>query len=238
MEGDIFLKPPKEVKTNCIWKLKKHVYGLKQASRKWYERILKELLRLGVVRSKLDEAFFYWHDKGDLCGVIAGHVDDSFWAGTPEFQEKIINPIRKMFNISSDLQDSFKFLGLFVNQTPAGITMNQHAYAKSMKSIGAGKGYKKRLLSESEKEQLRSTIGQLSWLGNQTRPDISSNVCQLSGSYKEATMADILFANKTIKKVVCDDVSLNFPKLNLNELTLEVHSDASYKNWVAPKVVS
>ena len=230
VEGEIFLKPPKEVNTTCVWKLKRHVYGLKQASRKWYERILKELLQLGVLKSKLDEAFFYWHNKGSLSGVIAGHVDDFFWAGTEHFKQQIIDPIRNMFNISSDLQDSFKFLGLFVNQTPGGITVNQHAYAKNIKTINDIKGNKSRLLNEAEKEQLRSVIGQLSWLGNQTRPDISSNVCQLSGAYKEATVSDIVFTNKTIRKTVSDDVSLKFPKLDLKSLKLEVHSDASYNN--------
>lgn len=56
------------------------------------------------------------------------------------------------------------------------------------------------LLSEKEKEQIRLTIDQLSWLGRQTRPDILSNICRLSGAYKEATVADIAYANKTIKK--------------------------------------
>ena len=86
---------------------------------------MKELRNLGVTKSKLDEVFFYWHLNGNLCGIIAGHVDDFFWAGTADFKNQIIDSIRKMFKISSDLQDCFKFLGLYVNQTPSGIKMNQ-----------------------------------------------------------------------------------------------------------------
>ena len=229
--GDIHIRPPKEANTNKLWKLVKHVYGLKQASRKWYEKVLSELLKLGVCKSKLDEAFFYRHEDGVLSGVIAGHVDDFFWAGNEEFRKKIIDPIRKTFKISSDLQDSFRFLGLNVKQYPSHIVMNQETYAKSMKPLEINnKQNKNRILSDEEKDKLRSAIGQLSWLGNQSRPDISANVCQLSGTYKNATVADILFANKTIKKVSCEDLSLYFPKLNLSKLTLEVHSDASYKN--------
>ena len=109
VEGNIYFRPPKEVNTTSVWKLKKYVYGLKQASRKWYEKMLKELRKLGVTKSKLDEAFFYWHLNGKLCGIIAGHVDDFFWAGTADFKNQIIDSIRKMFKISSDLQDCFKF---------------------------------------------------------------------------------------------------------------------------------
>ena len=43
-------------------------------------------------------------------------------------------------------------------------------------------------------------------------------------------VADVAYANKTIKKVVCDNLSINFPILNLNRMTIEVHSDASYNN--------
>lgn len=102
-----------------MWKLKKHVYGLKQASRKWYERILKELLNLGVIKLKLDEAFFYWHLNlnGKLCGIIAGHVDDFFWAGTIDFKVQIIRLYVLCSKFRSDLHDSFKFLGLCETNT-------------------------------------------------------------------------------------------------------------------------
>ena len=166
-----------------------------------------------------------------MSGVIAGHVDDFFWAGNEKFKKKIIDPIRKTFKISSDLQDSFRFLGLNVKQYSSYIELNQETYAKSIKAIDiSNKKNKTRVLSVEEKDRLRSAIGQLSWLGNQSRPDISANVCQLSGAYKDATVSDILLANKTIKKVSADNLSLYFPKLNLSELTIEVHSDASFKN--------
>ena len=42
----------------------------------------------------------------------------------------------------------------------------------------------------------------------------------------------IIFANKTIKKAMVDKLSLKFPKLNLEQLKLEVHSDASYNYTV------
>ena len=231
VEGDIYLRPPKEVNTNKVWKLWKHVYGLKQASRKWYMKLSKELKNLGVKMCTMDEAFFYFHHDGELCGLLAGHVDDFFWCGSDRFKTEVIDKITSRFRISSYLHDSFTFLGLKVHQLPSGVILNQSNYADLIQYLKQNKEAPKHVeLSNDEKDSLRSVIGQLSWIGNQTRPDISSNVCQLSSNLKNATISDITFANKTIRKVRVDKLSLKFPKLNLQNLQLVVHSDASHNN--------
>ena len=231
VEGDIFIKPPKEMNTDKLWKLRKYVYGLKQASRKWYMKISKELKALGVNKSKMDEAFFFWYHEGKLAGLVAAHVDDFFWCGSDQFKSQIIDEITARFRISSDLHDSFTFLGLKVHQLPSGIILNQDNYADKIQYLQQStESVKHAELSDAERDSLRSAIGQLSWIGNQTRPDISSNVCQLSSNLKNATKSDVTFANKTIRKVRVDKLSLKFPKLNLNNLQLVVHSDASHNN--------
>ena len=56
---DVFLKPPAEIyEKGVIWKLKRCIYGLKDAPRAWYERVADELQRLGGTRSMYDEAMF------------------------------------------------------------------------------------------------------------------------------------------------------------------------------------
>ena len=76
--GEIYIKPPKEADTKKLWKLRKHVYGLKQASRKWYNRVSSELEHPGLTKCKMDEALFFWHCENVLKGIVAGHVDDFF----------------------------------------------------------------------------------------------------------------------------------------------------------------
>lgn len=58
-------------------------------------------------------------------------------------------------------------------------------------------GDKNGRLSEKEKAPLRSTIGQLSWIPNQTRLDISYDVCHLS---MEARECDVTYGNKIISE--------------------------------------
>ena len=228
---DIFLLPPKELGNGKLWKLKKYVYGLKQASRKWYTRVLKELSNLGVSRSKYDEALFYYQKDGKLEGLIAAHVDDFFWCGSDLFEKEVISVISSIFKISSIYHDSFTFLGLQVNQTDSGITVSQSIYAEEIEPVEYRKCDRNRKLSDKEKRSLRSVIGQLGWLANQTRPDVSYDVCQLSIAYKDARESDLAYGNKVIRKIKNNEMTLKYPKMNL-EGTMHVHchSDASFNN--------
>ena len=77
--------------------------------------------------------------------------------------------------------DSFTFLGLQVDQKDDGITVSQSIYIEEIEPIDMlMTGNKKRRFEDEEKKSLRSAIGQISWISNQTRPDISFHTCKLS----------------------------------------------------------
>ena len=82
LKRDIFIKPPREAKTENLWKLRKAVYGLNEASRYWFNRVKDELTQLGIIQSKYDEALFYYKNEGKLQGIIPIHVDDFLFGGT------------------------------------------------------------------------------------------------------------------------------------------------------------
>ena len=58
-------------------RLFKSLYGLKQARRRWYQKLVKIMTNLGFVRCEGDQAVFYRRseDKGTLIIVLV-HVDD------------------------------------------------------------------------------------------------------------------------------------------------------------------
>ena len=86
-------------------------------------------------------------------------------------------------------------------------------------------------LSKEEIEQYRALIGQLNWLATQTRPDIAFDVCELSAASNNATIEEILKANKTVRKVKRNRFSLKFCPLECPEqLSVECYSDASFGN--------
>ena len=230
--GDIYLKPPKEANTKKLWKLRKHVYGLKQASRKWYEKVSSELISSGLSKCRMDEALFFYHRENQLKGLVAGHVDDFFWSGTTDLKNNVMDQLMETFRISSDLHDSFNFLGLDISQTDKVVAIDQEIYGEGLEYVPCIDTHDKhRLLTEDEKIPLRSAIGQLCWLANQSRPDIAYDVCQLSVRYRSATVSDILIANKTIKRVKFNNLNLKFPRLiDDGHYILKVYSDSSFNN--------
>ena len=117
LQRDVFVVPPKDVaKVGVLWKLKKPLYGLNDASRLWYVRLITEFEKLGLKRSKLDNAIFYYHDNGRLIGVATTHVDDVVWAGTNYFKNKVIKAVKETFKISRESQLHFIYLGLCLSK--------------------------------------------------------------------------------------------------------------------------
>ena len=140
--------------------------------------------------------------------------------------------MKETFRISSDLHDSFNFLGLDVRRSGSVIEIDQSLYAEGIQYVPCNNMKDRhRVLTENEKIPLRSAIGQLCWLANQTRPDIAYDVCQLSVRYKTAQVLDIINANKTIKKVKCNNLYLRYPVLvDTDKYILKVYSDSSFNN--------
>ena len=64
----VFIRPPKEAFTTALWKMLKAPYGLADAGRHWFLKVLKELLALGLVQCQYDNALFMWYHQGELQG--------------------------------------------------------------------------------------------------------------------------------------------------------------------------
>ena len=54
MERTFYLKPPKECMPSKVWKLNKLVYGLKDATKEWYNTLVGLLEELKGNQSHLD----------------------------------------------------------------------------------------------------------------------------------------------------------------------------------------
>ena len=77
INSKIFLKPPKEAGTDKLWKLLITVYGLCDAPRaSQYLRIKEVLEKSGMLKSKFDDAIFYWLSNGKLEGLLCCYVDN------------------------------------------------------------------------------------------------------------------------------------------------------------------
>ena len=198
IQRKICLKPPKEAAwEGKLWELKKTVYGLGDASRKWYLKVKEELVRAGAEVSKFDEALFFWKQDNCLHGILSTHVDDFLFYGSNNFEDAVINKIRKKFQISKEESETFKYLGLEIEQTEQCIMMHQTKYIEDIEFLEIPKGSRnEELLKAKEFGNLRSLLGQLALVSNQKRPDISFEVCQLSVNLKNPKVKDLVQVNK------------------------------------------
>ena len=134
LEREIFLLPPRDVqKEGLLWKLKKPLYGLNDASRKFWLRVKEVFGKFGLRKLVGDEALYYKHNEnGDLVGIVSTHVDDFSLAGSEEFLSTVTEEIRKTLDISKVENDKFRFTGIDVEHIDDRIEISMDDYAASL----------------------------------------------------------------------------------------------------------
>jgi CxxC motif-containing protein len=102
IDRDVFVRPPRQRRIpGVLWKLKKTVYGLNDASRGFYLSFSQTILDLGCERSRLDPAMFLFFKKGEQeeeirepKGIALTHVDDILHAGESSFNKTVMDPLK------------------------------------------------------------------------------------------------------------------------------------------------
>ena len=122
---DIYMQEPPGYSTEgeFIKHLKKSLYGLKQAGRKWYDTLCCVLTDLGFCVNDADPGVFSVHD-GEHTTILAVHVDDCLITGSSPYL--IIDYKRKLNSCYSltDLGPVHWLLGIKVTQNRDTRTMS------------------------------------------------------------------------------------------------------------------
>jgi hypothetical protein len=119
-----------------LWRMKKAAYGLYDASRRWWMRVMEVMMELGGRTLVGDESLVCFHKDGQLIGLISLHVDDFQGAGMEYFFRSVMDAISQRFKISKREVQSFRFTGVDVNGTENGyVTISQMSYADSLEKI-------------------------------------------------------------------------------------------------------
>ncbi|GJY82770.1 retrovirus-related pol polyprotein from transposon TNT 1-94 [Tanacetum coccineum] len=121
---------------NHVYKLKKVVYRLKQASHTWYDLFLKFLLSQEFSKGTVDPTFFI-RRQGKNILLVQIYVDDIIFASTtPKLCDQFSKIMCSKFKMSMMGKISF-FLELQISQSPRGIFLNQSKYAlESLRKYG------------------------------------------------------------------------------------------------------
>ena len=203
IETELFMKLPAGIElpglsndTHCL-RLKKNLYGQKQAGRVWVKHLQQGLRNLGFTPSAIDECVWYRDDV-----IFTFYVDDGIaWSPNKASVDKFIDEFRnvKMAGAKYDIEDMgdvTDYLGINFSKLPGDrIHLSQpHLIDDIIKEVGV-LPYKPRTtpaLSSSilhrdlDGEEFtyqfdyRSIIGKLNFLEKGTRPDIAYAVHQLA----------------------------------------------------------
>jgi hypothetical protein len=118
-------------KPNHVYNLNKELYGLKQASRAWYERLRDFLLSKGFIMGKIDTTLFTKKISKHLF-VLQIYVDDIIFGSTnQDYCEEFGKMMTNEFEMSM-IEELSYFLGLQIKQLKNGIFVSQDKYIKDM----------------------------------------------------------------------------------------------------------
>ena len=133
---DVFMIPKPDIKEHgIIWRLKKPLYSLDDASRKFWLRVKEVLKDIGLKVLEGDEAFYYLHRKRDLIGAVITHVDDFTQAGTEDFIKKDLETFARELTVSKIERDSFRYTGIDISAVYDGIEIEMEDYVLSLKDV-------------------------------------------------------------------------------------------------------
>ena len=227
IDRTIHVQPPKEYKSDSngshVWKLKKCVYGLVDASRNWFLSVKNELERLKCEQSKLDPALFYWHKDNKLHGLFLMHVDDFLWAGSDRFKQEVIHPLKETFRCGKEMDNNFRYIGLDIEQSEGNIFLHQQEYTEELKQVDTNVNVRNEAYPEA--------VGQLHWIASQSRPDLCFDVLDLATVCDLSDLKLKTKINKVVRKAKNNQYKLIYPSLESSEgLELLLFCDASYAN--------
>jgi hypothetical protein len=201
LEEDIYMRQPPGFfvteNPDCVLKLNKAIYGLKQAGRNWNLELDKTLIDLGFVRSKFSNCLYMFRNVA----FILVYVDDmAIFGKTEAIINQIKNSISSKFDIK-DLGEVKNFLGVqFEYNSNGKIFMHQSKYIKQILTefdflecrnvsvpIDPGTVLCKNqdvnydcLRFVNDEVPYRRIIGILNFIADRTRPDLMFAVRKLS----------------------------------------------------------
>jgi hypothetical protein len=222
LDEEVYIRPPAGVSglaaRNRVLRLRRALYGLRQAGRAWNKRLEAALRDKGFVQSKADPSL--WILLGDAGAVLAMfYVDDGLVAArTAAEADALVELVGSMFTIRA-LGEPDDFLGIQItrDRTARTITIDQERKARALADDAGVSGehlsvpmtpetfanLRAARPGEPMADRLRyqSIIGSLLHLAQCTRPDIALAVGALAAYGSSPTQAHLEAALDVVRYV-------------------------------------
>jgi hypothetical protein len=244
LEEDIFMEIPEgfdEKRYNQlkqVFKLKKSLYGLKQASRVWNLKFTSTITRAGLVQSTADPCIFFKFDSNQkLLAIVGIFVDDCFVAGGDKQIKIISDMLMSNFEMHNLGKMSF-ILGIKIEQNNEFIKLSQNSYITKLVNkfnLADAKIAKTPLPAKfngkvderpfDDTIRYQQLIGSLIYLSNATRPDIAYAVGQLARKMQSPSVDDWQNGKRVIRYL---KGTINLALVYNSKEPIIGYSDSSY----------
>lgn len=197
LDEELYLMQPEgfDDGTNQVCRLKKGLYGLKQASKSWNDKLNKFLEDFGLKRIYSDQCVYFMNADGIII-IIGIYVDDGLLCSNSEDATKrILDYFEKHFEIT--IEEANCFVGLQIERDPLNNTLkiHQRSYLEKVlrkfnmedcKVLSTPMDINAKLTKSTEKSNneknypYKEAVGSLIYLMIGSRPDIAYSVGKLS----------------------------------------------------------
>jgi hypothetical protein len=193
-----------------VLRLRKALYGLRQAPQAWNAKLDSTLKGMGFGQSPHEAAIYRWGNGGNaLLGGV--YVDNLLITGTKDVEVAAFKEEMKTTFQMSDMGLLSFYLGIEVHQGDSGITLRQTAYAKHVVELAgltdcnpALTPMEERLklscdsmTEEVDATQYQRLVGSLRYLTH-TRPDLAFSVGYVSRFMQRPTTEH----QQTVKRII------------------------------------
>ncbi|XP_070043924.1 retrovirus-related Pol polyprotein from transposon RE1 isoform X2 [Nicotiana tomentosiformis] len=244
LHEEVYIEVPKGLMVpngNLVCKLRKSLYGLKQASRQWYDKLTESLHSRGFKHSASDYSLFY-KKQGTSAVFVAVYVDDVIITGTNLEEIKELKAfLHNQFKIK-DLGKLHYFLGLEMLYKADGVLVCQRKFTMDLlkeydcltySPVSSPLDSTIKLRSEdgallSDPGYYRKLVRKLNFLTN-TRLDIAYSVQHLS-QFMQAPREPHLKAAIHVLRYLKKDPTLGIFLSNDPNYTVSAYCDS---DWVA-----
>lgn len=212
LEEEIYMSQPEGFKVGSqVLRLRKSLYGLKQAARSWNIMLKSCLAKIEFTQSDADDCLFIQREGDKECYIVV-HVDDMLCVATSADKiDKTFQQLSKYFTLK-DLGQVKQFLGVDIHLINGFYGINQATYISKMaeelkvenskpQKFPIDPGYFKLDCNEflSTNSEYRKIIGMLLYVSTNSRPDISLSVGLLAQRVEKPRVTDLQEALRVVK---------------------------------------
>ncbi|KAH9455843.1 hypothetical protein Pst134EB_033422 [Puccinia striiformis f. sp. tritici] len=249
IDEEVYVQPPVEIRPEWkgkIMRLKKAMYGTKQAARCWWQFFKQKMENVGFVASELEQSvYIYW--RGGEFVIIWLHVDDGFVVGS---SKELLRSLREAMEKELKIKwsEGYKRLvGINIKKEGGEVVLDQEKLAMQIVNDYERPIVTRRSTLPDEplevnpydpvgSTEYRSIVGSLMYLAGGTRPDMSYAVwcifmCTKFKNFYYLYIQDI-HPQKSRKHQLQGRLHLEFSlkvsQLSLSQHTCHTHSTVHY----------